>query len=237
MLISVLGVAILAWVLTFLNIGPAMGMPMLPIDPLALGFFTAAWTIGMVAMMFPTAVPMLLMFIHVGRSSTEEVKAGGGPTVAKASAFIGSYIGIWVATGVLFYLAAAYAFAALPVEANAFIGTGTGLGAALIVVAVYQLSPLKGECLARCHPTSFLFKSYRGSFAGSVAMGLNYAKYCVGCCWVMMAFLLVSASMGLAWMSVFALVIFAERNFTVRAWVPKLFGVGFLVAGAAFIAI
>ena len=235
MLSGVLGIALLAWVLTYLNIGPAMGMPMLPIDLVALGLFTAAWTIGMVAMMFPTAVPMLLMFMHVGRNSTEEVRAGGGPTVGKAILFVGSYIGVWIATGVLFYVAAAYLLGALPLEANAFIGTTTGLGAALIVVAVYQLSPVKGECLARCHPSSFLFKSYSGGLRGSVAMGLNYAKYCVGCCRVMMVFLLISASMGLAWMSAFALIIFAERNFTIKTWTPKLFGLGFLAAGAVLV--
>jgi predicted metal-binding membrane protein len=125
----------------------------------------------------------------------------------------------------------------LPLEANLFIGTTLGLGVALTVVALYQLSPVKGECLARCHPSSFLFRSYRGGISGSFWMGLDYAKYCVGCCWVMMVFLLVSASMGLPWMVAFTAIIFAERNLPSRSWVPKAFGVGFLLAGAALILI
>jgi predicted metal-binding membrane protein len=233
--VSVSGLAVLAWALTFLNIGPMVGTPSLPLDLVALGFFVIAWTVGMVAMMFPTAVPMLLMFLHVGKSSTKEIRDGGGPSPGKATIFVATYIGVWVATGALFYVAAAVVLSGLPLSANLFIGTTLGLGVALIVVAVYQLSPVKGECLARCHPNSFLFRYYKGGVSGSVRMGFDYAKYCVGCCWVMMVFLLISASMGLAWMAAFAGVIFLERNLPLSKWVPRAVGAGFLVAGAALV--
>ena len=233
--VSVGILALVAWALTLFNVGPTVGIPTLPLDLAAVALFSLAWTVGMVAMMFPTAVPMLLMFLHVGRSSSPVIRDGGGPTPAKAFVFVGTYIGTWVATGVLFYVSAAVVLGQLPVSAGLFIGTSLGLGVALVVVAIYQLSPLKGECLARCHPSSFLFKYYRGGLSGSLRMGLEYAKYCVGCCWVMMAFLLVSATMGLVWMVAFSGIIFAERNLPLRRWVPKAFGLGFLVAGAALI--
>jgi predicted metal-binding membrane protein len=227
--------AILAWTLTVFNIGPMVGTPTLPLNYAALSVFTAAWTVSMVAMMFPTAVPMLMMFLHVGRSTKREVREGGGPTPAKAILFVATYIGAWIVTGVLFYVGAALVLSQLPVGVNLFIGTTLGLGIALIVVAIYQLSPVKGECLARCHPNSFLFRFYKSGTSGSFLMGLDYAKYCVGCCWVMMIFLLVSASMGLAWMVAFTAIIFAERNLPFRSWVPKAFGLGFLLAGAALV--
>ncbi len=233
-----LGIAIIAsiaWLFTFYGIGPMVGVPSLPIDIVSLSLFVVAWTVGMVAMMFPTAVPMLLMFLHVGRNSSAEVKAGGGPSFTKALVFLGSYLGFWVASGVLFYLVAATALSRLPLATNVFIGTTVGLGVALIIVAIYQLSPIKAECLARCHPTSFVFRHYRGGVTGASLMGFDYAKYCIGCCWVMMVFLLVSATMGLVWMVAFTGIIFVERNFALRTWVPKLFGVGFLVAGAAMV--
>ncbi|MDA4125904.1 MAG: DUF2182 domain-containing protein [Thaumarchaeota archaeon] len=226
---------IFAWTLAVFNIGPMVGTPTLPVNFASLSLFTAAWTVSMLAMMFPTAVPMLLMFLNVGRSTKKEVREGGGPTPGKAILFVATYIGAWVAAGVLFYVGAALVLSQLPLGANLFIGTTLGLGIALIVVAVYQLSPIKGECLARCHPNSFLFRSYRGGAFGSFWMGLDYAKYCVGCCWVMMLFLLVSASMGLAWMVAFTAIIFAERNLPFRSWIPKAFGIGFLLAGAALV--
>ncbi len=229
--------AFLAWSLTALNVGPMVGTPTLPLNYASVSLFTAAWTVSMVAMMFPTAVPMLLMFLHVGRSATREVREGGGPTLGKAVLFIATYIGAWVATGVIFYVGAAIVLSRLPLGTDLFIGTTLGVGIALIVVAVYQLSPIKGECLARCHPNSFLFRFYRGGVSGSFRMGLDYAKYCVGCCWMMMVFLLVSASMGLAWMVAFTAIIFAERNLPFRSWVPKAFGVVFLLAGAALMVV
>ncbi len=232
---GLLALALVSWALVVLNVGPMMGMPGLPIESATLLFFVVTWTIGMVAMMFPTAVPMLLMFLHMGKNASEEVKSGGGPTTAKALLFVATYISFWVAMGVALYVAIALVIGQLPMEANVFIGTSVGLGAALILVAVYQLSPIKGECLSRCHPTSFLYKYYRGGLLGSVRMGADYAKYCIGCCWVMMAFLIVSASMGVAWMAAFAGIIFVERTFTLRRWMPRLFGVGFLIGGVALV--
>ena len=68
-------------------------------------------------------------------------------------------------------------------------------------------------------------------------MGVDYAKYCIGYCWVMMAFLMVSASMGIGWMAAFAGIIFVERVFPIKNWMPRLFGLGFLAAGAAMVLI
>ena len=235
--IGVAVLALIAWTLTVLNIGPMVGAPMLPLDTVAVALFVTAWTVSMVAMMFPTAVPMVMMFLHVGRTSSPEIRQGGGPSPGKAVAFVATYLGIWAATGILLYLVEAAFLSQLPVSASLFIGSPLGVGIALLVVASYQLSPLKGECLARCHPTSFLFKYYRGGLSGSARMGLSYAKHCVGCCWVMMIFLLVSATMALAWMALFTVVIFAERNLPLRSWAPKFFGVGFAILGAALIVI
>jgi hypothetical protein len=41
--------------------------------------------------------------------------------------------------------------------------------------------------------------------------------------------------MGLAWMVAFTAIIFAERNLSIRSWMPKAFGIGFLLAGTALV--
>lgn len=212
-----------------------MGIPTFPLDTSTLGLFAVTWTTGMVAMMFPTVVPTLLMFYNSGKDSSAEVREGGGPSPLSAGVFVSSYIGIWIATGALLYVALATVFSSLPVADATFIGSSVGIGAALIFVAAYQLSPIKGECLRRCHPTSFFLRFYRGGVTGAVEMGVNYAKYCVGCCWVMMIFLLVSASMGVVWMGVFASIIFLERSLTTSPWSARIVGLGFLLSGAFFI--
>ena len=227
--------ALLAWAASFLQSDTMMmDMAMFQLDLPALALFASTWTVGMVAMMFPTAVPMMMLFLSVGRKATVEIKAGGGPTLTKAALFIASYIAVWALVGILFYALLA-SLAGLP-NLGGFldaIASPVGVGVALLLVGVYQLSPVKGECLDRCHPTNFLFKYYRGGRLGAAEMGILYAKYCVGCCWVMMLFLLLVGAMGPLWMVVFAALIFMERAVMHGRWPPKLIGVAFLSLGAA----
>jgi len=235
---SLLTIALASWWLTLMQQSGMMEPSMFQLEPVPLVVFASTWTIGMIAMMFPTTIPMMLLFVHVGKSSKPEVRAGGGPTVAKAILFIASYISIWAIVGVAIYLAMAAVSSFLPaIDFSLILGSSTGVAFALILVGAYQLSPLKGECLDRCHPTSFLFKYYRGGLTGSIKMGLLYAKYCVGCCWVMMVFLLLVGAMGVVWMAIFAGLIFAERTIVHGRWPSRLLGVAFLAAGGVRLAV
>ncbi len=229
---SLLVAALASWLLSFLQLGPMMNMTAFPINPVSLTVFASSWTVGMVAMMFPTSVPMMLVFFNVAKAATPEIRAGGGPTMTKAALFITSYIAIWGSFGVLVYLALAASSNFLQLEAF-FEGLMSPLGAslALLIVGFYQLSPIKGECLDRCHPTNFLFKYYRGGRIGAAVMGILYAKYCVGCCWVMMIFLLLIGAMGPLWMVLFASIIFTERALVHGPWPSRLIGLIFLSAG------
>jgi len=207
-------------------------MAAFPPDPIELTLLVSSWTIGMVAMMFPTTIPMMLLFFHVGKTATPEIRAGGGPTLTKAALFVGSYLLIWMVVGVLIYVAVGAVSSLFTTGAlTEAISSSLGIGLALLIVGFYQLSPLKGECLDRCHPTNFLFKYYRGGLLGAVKMGILYAKYCVGCCWVMMVFLLLVATMGVLWMAVFAGLIFIERAIVHEKWPSRLIGIAFLSAG------
>lgn len=229
---SLLVVALVSWWITVVQQSTMMDSGMFSLEPIALILFVSSWTIGMVAMMFPTTVPMMLMFFHVGRAATPEIRAGGGPTVTKAALFIASYIALWAAVGVLIYLAIGAANAIFPASAlSELVSSPLGIGMASLIVGFYQLSPIKGECLDKCHPTNFLFKYYRGGRVGAVKMGILYAKYCVGCCWVMMVFLLLVATMGVLWMAVFAGLIFIERAIVHGKWPSRLIGIAFLSAG------
>lgn len=55
-------------------------------------------------------------------------------------------------------------------------------GAVLIAAGVYQLTPYKDACLARCRwPVGFLTDHWRDGRAGAVVMGLQHGLYCIGC--------------------------------------------------------
>lgn len=230
---SLLTIALASWWYTFTqSTTMMMDSTAYQLDLVGLTLFASSWSVGMVAMMFPTVVPMMLLFFHVGRTSRQEVRAGGGPNLTKASLFIGTYIAIWIGVGAIFYvaLAAASGFLSLDWFFNTLMSP-IGVGASMVIVGIYQLSPIKSTCLDRCHPTSFLFKYYRGGATGAAKMGLLYAKYCVGCCWVMMLFLLLIGAMGAFWMALFAALIFAERVIVHRNWPSRIIGSLFLLAG------
>src|SRR6266536_614122 len=91
--------AILVWQSRTMD-GDAMGLRMGMSAPL----FIALWIAMMVAIMFPTAAPMILTFAKVQRSREER-----GQVFVPTWLFVGSYIGVWSATGLIAYGVAALA--------------------------------------------------------------------------------------------------------------------------------
>ena len=62
-------------------------------------------------------------------------------------------------------------------------------------------------------------------------MESSTAAYCVGCCWALMAVLIVAGSMSLAWVVAIALVVAGEKLLPAGQLLGRLGGVGLLVAG------
>lgn len=145
--------------------------------------FTAAWAVMMVAMMLPSAAPLLLLYRRGAAAVTTTVLAAG-------------YLAVWAGTGV-----AAYALERWAMDAPRWLLLA-GAGA-------YQLTPAKGACLRRCRtPADFLVERWRSS---AFLLGADHGLFCVGCCWALMAVLVVAGMMGIAWVIVVAAVVAAEK--------------------------
>src|SRR5439155_18271155 len=100
-------------------------------------------------------------------------------------------------------------------------------GWSVVLVGLYQLTPLKDACLRRCRsPLGYVMRR-RGAFA----IGAHHGLYCVGCCWALMAALFSLGVMSLFWMSVFAAVIFAEKVLPRGVLLSRVFAVPFVVLG------
>jgi predicted metal-binding membrane protein len=87
-------------------------------------------------------------------------------------------------------------------------------GGTLIAAAAYQLTPLKAACLAHCRsPLSFFLARTRGLARprAAFAAGVGHGLYCLGCCWALMAVLVVLGGMQLGWALALALVISLEK--------------------------
>jgi len=183
------------------GMGPTMG--------LAAPLFLAIWIVMMVAMMFPTAAPMILAF-----QTVQAGKRARGQAFVATWVFVAAYLVIWSVAGLLAYAGAVIAermanVAQLTATQAARIGGGI-----LIVAGLYQLSPWKNVCLTKCRtPMSFIVTSWRDGFGGAVRMGFAHGLYCLGCCWLLFVILFPLGMMNVAAMAVITVAIFAEKSF------------------------
>ncbi len=182
-----------------MSMGPTMGMAALP--------FIGLWVVMMVAMMFPAAAPMVVMFAHV-----HSRKRASARPAAPTWVFIGGYIAVWASLGVPVYAAAA---AAQHVAAqSSWTSAHAGLASAALFVAagMYQLSPLKHRCLSHCRsPLAFIATSWREGYRGAFLMGLQHGAYCTGCCWLLFLLLLPLGMMNIAAMAAMTVFVVAEK--------------------------
>lgn len=221
---------ILAWLVVAQSNMPMAGT----LDPVALLLFTLIWGVGMVAMMFPSLVPMAYAITVHARKSTEPTR--DSPSLqrrlfpARAALFVLGYVAIWTLVGVLFYLAfAGLVIAGLP---SGFAFIGPVAGAILIATGLYQFTRFKLQSLMKCrHPLGFIMTRWKEGTLGAGTMGLDYGLFCTKCCWVLMAGLLTVGTMSTALMGVFALIIFAEKVGPYGAIVTKIIGIAFFVVG------
>lgn len=185
-------------------------------DPMAMGLtmgmevplFLATWVAMMVAMMFPTAAPMILTFARVQTTRRER-----GQASVPVWLFVGAYLLVWTLFGVAAY-AAAGAAEALAAQSKWLMENAARVGGLVFVLAgLYQLSPLKRSCLAKCRtPLDFILGSWREGYAGAFRMGLEHGVYCLGCCWLLFVILFPLGVMNVAAMAVITLLIFAEKS-------------------------
>jgi predicted metal-binding membrane protein len=203
------------------GMGLTMGM--------TLPLFLLAWVAMMIAMMFPTAAPMIVMFGTVAAGKQQRAQ----PFVP-TWVFVSGYLTVWIGFGVAAYAAAA-ALETLAMQSTWLMGNAARLGGAVLLVGgVYQLSPLKSLCLTKCRsPLSFVLTSWRDGYGGAFVMGLKHGAYCLGCCWLLFAILFPLGVMNVAAMVFLTLLIFAEKSLPWGSSIANVAGVALVTYGAA----
>lgn len=210
--------------------GAAVPMPM-AWSPGHTAVMALMWALMMLAMMLPSAAPVILLHATVSRRKDPE--RGGRRAFLFALAYAAVWGGFALAATVAQWgleraalLTPAMAANSAAVASLLFLGAG-----------VYQLTPFKRACLRQCRsPLEFLAGHWREGSAGAFAMGVRHGAYCVGCCWAMMALLFVGGVMNLAWIAGLALLVLAEKLLPGGPVVGRLLGAGLIVWGAAGLA-
>jgi predicted metal-binding membrane protein len=236
-LVALLALTALGWVAVIWQARSGMSMSMggdaMGID-LAMGMtaplFVVMWTVMMAAMMFPSAAPMVLLFDRIERG-----KRDAGRSSVPTAYFVGAYLAIWTVFGVAAFVVAVAVDHLSADSTWAMDNWARVAGGLLVAAGIYQLTPLKDRCLAKCRsPMAFLMTSWREGRTGAVQMGLMHGGYCLGCCWLLFVILLPLGVMNVAAMIVLTLLVFGEKCLPsgerlARAAALVLIGYGLLV--------
>ena len=228
-LASLLTLAAISWVVVTRQAGMTSGAG--PTMGMTIPLFLAAWVAMMVAMMFPTAAPMIMMFATVSAGKRER-----GQPFVPTWIFVGSYLLVWIGFGALAYGVAVGADA-LSRQSMWVMDNAARLGGILLLAAgLYQISPLKNLCLTKCRsPLSFILTSWRDGHAGAVRMGLTHGAYCLGCCWLLFVILFPLGIMNIAAMVALTLLIFTEKSLPIGTLIGRLAGAALIGYGAVVI--
>jgi predicted metal-binding membrane protein len=151
------------------------------VSPIAWGLhillFLAMWVVMMVAMMLPTAAPMILAFHSVQARNHQPDDAFRATWV-----FMAAYLLVWALSGIAAYTGALAAAAVHPALADEVSGL------ILMVAGIYQITPLKQRCLSECRRPIIMTSWYHRT-ADAFHMGLLHGVYCLGCCWLLFVIL------------------------------------------------
>jgi predicted metal-binding membrane protein len=162
-----------------------------------------------------------------------QTQAHGRPLVATVW-FATGYLLVWIAFALLATLVQ-WAFERTVLLDFTMATTSTVVGGLLFVAAgSYQWTRLKGVCLNQCQkPFAFLMRQggFRGDAPGSLMLGVRHGAYCVGCCWALMALLLVGGVMNVLWIVLLALLVLLEKVAPFGRQIAFLAGMVLIVGG------
>jgi predicted metal-binding membrane protein len=194
--------------------------------PIGVGLYLLMWGTMMIAMMYPSTVPLFRLYTGTLQEMSTLAKA------TRVSALLGVYTLVWTSTG-LIPLAVNTVVPLAPLASD---HRSLLLGGVLLVLGGYQLSSYKYQCLDKCRsPFGFLMTYHRPGIRGAAMMGLRFSLFCVGCCWALFAFMVAAGSMNILWMAIIALVLSLERTVSWGPRLAKAVGVVAGVAGVTFV--
>jgi len=208
----------------------AMGMAMpraTPWDVDDLVATTAMWGVMMIAMMLPSATPMLLLFAR-----SQRPRLGTAEGSFRTGLLATGYLVVWLGWSGLAACLQWALNASLLLSPGAAITSALAGGTLLVLAGVYQLSSWKHACLVRCQsPLGFLLGQWQDGRWGAFRMGLAHGVYCVGCCWALMALLFVGGVMNLTWIAALAVFVLLEKAVVRGRWFSYVSGGGLVVWG------
>lgn len=167
--------------------------------------FLLAWQLMTVAMMLPSSMPLMRLFLRANAAN----RGGAGATWA----FLAGYAAVWTWFAVIAFCG--------DIMVHTLIHQWDWLawhpwmiaGTTLITAGSFQFSPLKQRCLAQCRsPFGFLQRYYRRGTERAWWLGVNHGGFCLGCCWALMLVMFGLGVGNVLWMAGMAGVMVLEKT-------------------------
>jgi predicted metal-binding membrane protein len=178
------------------------------------------WAVMMVAMMLPSAAPVMMLVLGVYR------RRGDAQARTAAAAFVGGYALVWSGFSLLASAGQLALHRAALLAPDMRLRSAVLSGVLLVCAGIYQLLPLKQACLTHCQsPLGFLSQHWREGTTGGLMLGVHHGAFCVGCCWLLMTLLFVLGVMNLAWVAALAAFVLIEKLTRGGAWFGRAAGV------------
>ena len=235
---AALGLTILAWIYLVTTSAAMNGMAMEAAAMPGMQMWSAPdvwmlfvmWSVMMIGMMLPSAAPVLIVAVGTYRH-----RHGRGVTL-EAAAFLCGYLIAWTGFSAIAALAQA-GFHRGAILSPMMVTSSTLVGGIILIVAgIYQFSAFKRACLAHCRtPLGFFTSEWREGVRGALAMGVHHGKYCVGCCWALMAVLFVAGVMNLLWVAAIALLVLVEKLLPIGPAISRWSGALLVVWGCVLV--
>jgi predicted metal-binding membrane protein len=154
-----------------------MAWPIASLVPLFL-----MWAVMMVAMMLPSAAPMILTFAAVSRHRRRQQRPYV-PTII----FVSGYLIIWCGFSGLAAVSQWILHRTALLSPMMASSSNLFAGGLLLAAGLFQFTPLKRNCLRHCRaPLEFIMTRWHEGRAGALCMGLEHGVFCTGCCWALM---------------------------------------------------
>jgi predicted metal-binding membrane protein len=173
--------------------------------PLELGPLFLTWAAMMAAMMVPVAVPNVIAAGRVGR----------------AALFLSGDLVVWMGFSLVAAVAQTRLHAASLLTPSTSSRSAVFSAVLLLAAGVWQFTPMKRACLARCR-----------AFHGSFVEGFEHGAFSLGSCSALMLVLFVVGTMSVVAMVVLTAFLIVEKIGPDTPWISRAAGAVLVAWGA-----
>ena len=204
--------------LSFCGSPPDIGGP-------GLGNWIFGWSLMVVAMMLPPALPLL--------RASDRLFQGREDRLLLILLVPAAFLALWGLSGAMLFALGSLGRAGLHLLPAAANRPDVAAGIAAIAVGLFQFTPLKMSCMDACRsPAGIMMVSWKGATPrlSALRIGGRYGMICVGCCWAMMLLAVLVGVLMLPIMVITALMMTAERMLPAfRPLIPLQAGFAILI--------